>query len=1026
MAVTRIQNNQIFDQTITYTKIAAGTLVGSLFNPNLTLNSNVTIQGNLAVMGASTTISSTNTYVNDPIIVFNNGFTGAPSYDVGMLINRNLNGSGPTGSNTAWVWTEANGGQFEAIYTTETGGTVGVINNNGYVTVKTGNLIAVTGATLGDVVVSGDQIATGSTNASLTLAPNGTGKVVSTADINPSSSGSLSLGTGSLAWNNVYANAFDFGGAVITTSGGNVTITPPNGGSTVVANLAITGSGSTYSGSVSTSNAAISGGSINNTPIGGTTAAAGTFTSITDTGSLTANGANATISLAPTGTGTVTINPATAGTMNNVVIGGSTPLAGTFTTVNTTGLATLNSLSTGAATITGGAITNTTISGSTGSFTTLAASGLTHITDTTQSTVSTDGALVVAGGVGVGKDVSVGGNIRVAATTTLGTVTVDALGTISTTSGALTLAPTGNVIINSLSYPTVDGAVGTVIMTDGAGHLSMKPIIQVGAGNAMPLGSPTTGTLTDNSPAISTWTSATYVTDAVDKLNEVLGKLIPAGPGTFPNATPLSVTGLSSGLYMSAFTQTNNTTTGSKQLAGGSTVTAYRRAASYSVNTFSNMGPGESGNVSIMKNGVSSGTQAVTTGNGTTGDLTISNYVDYGTISGKALGFWKCFTATASGTVSAGWNEVYMTDTAGTATNTAAWYYDASAPGTPIVTASTFAPTTTFTSMSSSVPHYTSSTVWTATGTANRLSGDMYPASTLLISPTAAGGSFSAPNTVTYAAAGVTTPLVQNLYVASSNATWSTTTTTLNATGVSSSGPSFSVSNSYNTGSGSATPGGNVLTIKANDTTKVDENYISATGFGLGGSDIAVRVGGLAAGADPTLGSVAAWSSSAALATTDAAVVAGVLSCNTTNYSTGYFPVGPNLSTQAATQYATFRIAKPSTSKFDISVTGKFAACHVAMAGGTAYDLATLPTNGWLDMTVAYGGSGIPGTGTGGNGSVGCALGGAITVGSSVTQSRTVTFGTESSTNSLNNYIYVRFTLNTGDSISALSFIAAH
>lgn len=43
------------------------------------------------------------------------------------------------------------------------------------------------------------------------------------------------------------------------------------------------------------------------------------------------NPANAAVSIAPTGTGTVTINPATASTMNNVAIGGSTPLAGTFT-----------------------------------------------------------------------------------------------------------------------------------------------------------------------------------------------------------------------------------------------------------------------------------------------------------------------------------------------------------------------------------------------------------------------------------------------------------------------------------------------------------------------------------------------------------------------------------------------------------------------------------------------------------------------------------------------------------------------
>jgi hypothetical protein len=56
-------------------------------------------------------------------------------------------------------------------------------------------------------------------------------------------------------------------------------------------------------------------------------------TNVTIDGAINMNGANSAISLAPTGTGTVTINPATASTMNNVAIGGTTPLAGTFTTL---------------------------------------------------------------------------------------------------------------------------------------------------------------------------------------------------------------------------------------------------------------------------------------------------------------------------------------------------------------------------------------------------------------------------------------------------------------------------------------------------------------------------------------------------------------------------------------------------------------------------------------------------------------------------------------------------------------------
>ena len=50
-------------------------------------------------------------------------------------------------------------------------------------------------------------------------------------------------------------------------------------------------------------------------------------------GAATLSPANAAVAISPTGTGTVTINPATASTMNNVAIGGTTPLTGVFTTV---------------------------------------------------------------------------------------------------------------------------------------------------------------------------------------------------------------------------------------------------------------------------------------------------------------------------------------------------------------------------------------------------------------------------------------------------------------------------------------------------------------------------------------------------------------------------------------------------------------------------------------------------------------------------------------------------------------------
>ena len=135
MAVTRIKNNQITDQTIEYTKIKPATLVGSLFNPNVTIASNIIIQGNLSITGTTSTVNSVDTLINDPLVIFNNGFVGTPAYDVGMLINRNLN---PI--NAAWVWREANVG-FAGVLTSETGTTTGSVNNTTYANLIIGNTI---------------------------------------------------------------------------------------------------------------------------------------------------------------------------------------------------------------------------------------------------------------------------------------------------------------------------------------------------------------------------------------------------------------------------------------------------------------------------------------------------------------------------------------------------------------------------------------------------------------------------------------------------------------------------------------------------------------------------------------------------------------------------------------------------------------------------------------------------------------------------------------------------------------------
>jgi hypothetical protein len=166
-------------------------------------------------------------------------------------------------------------------------------------------------------------------------------------------------------------------------------------------------------------------------------------------------------------------------------------------------------------------------------------------------------------------------------------------------------------------------------------------------------------------------------------------------------------------------------------------------------------------------------------------------------------------------------------------------------------------------------------------------------------------------------------------------------------------------------------------------------------------------------------------SQSSTLPTYDSTVVANVLKHDQTNYSTGYLPAGPDLSTgRSGTQYFTFKIVRTSVSKFDIRWSGTIAGLWVALPGSGIDTSSTI--NGWLDMSVAYAGAGQPGAGTGGNGSNGASLGGVAPLNSAQTnKSVTATFGTLSSSSTATNEIYIRIALTSGQSVTALSLQTA-
>jgi hypothetical protein len=166
-------------------------------------------------------------------------------------------------------------------------------------------------------------------------------------------------------------------------------------------------------------------------------------------------------------------------------------------------------------------------------------------------------------------------------------------------------------------------------------------------------------------------------------------------------------------------------------------------------------------------------------------------------------------------------------------------------------------------------------------------------------------------------------------------------------------------------------------------------------------------------------------SQSSVLALYDATVVGSVLKHDQTDYSTGHLPIGPDLSAgRNGSQYFTFKFIRSVVSKFDIKWTGTLAGLWVALPG-SGIDTAST-ANGWVDVSAAYNGAGIPGAGTGGNGSNGCAVGGVAPLNTAQTNKRvTATFGTASSSTTPTNEIYVRIKLSAGQNLTAISIEAA-
>ena len=724
MAVTRIKNNQITDATITAAKIASQTLVGSLFATDLTLSSNLSIIGNLTVTGTSSNINAINTYISDPFVIFNNGYTGSlTNYTIGILVNRNLASLNSFGAvNTAWVWSEADAA-FTGIATTDTGTGIVSINNSGYANIKIGNLNAVTAVTASSITATTLNFTNAVANTLVATNFSTGNAVISGGYI--SSLANATVTTGNVqSW---YATNLNSTNGNITT----LTTTTVNAGTTTTVTLnATTGNITTLdaqtttsaalnstNGNITTLNAQTTTSAILNATTGNiTTLNAGTTTTATlntTTANVTTGNAqtwytttlnSTTGNITTLGAGTTTTATLNSTTGNITTLGAGTTTTATLNTTtgnitsgnSTTFVAT--NFSSGNTRISGGYADNFPIGANTratGAFTTLTSNGLTTFTNATQSDNASTGAVVVTGGVGIGANLNVAGNVTVTGnllvlgnTTTLNveTLNVEDLN-ITVAANATTAAEANGAGL------TVAGANATFtyLNADDSWNLNKKlnattvgaAVVNVTTANITTLdaGTTTTATLNTTSGNITTLTSTTVnagtATAAV--LNSTSGNI-----GT------LVATNFSSGNARITGGFADNFPIGANTAAPGTFTTANATTVNAGTTTTATLNS-TTGNITTLGAGATTtATLNATTGNITNGVATTlvatnfssgntritGGYADNFPIGANTAASGRFTTLVTTGTITGAGNIVGNSGTASTGVTTGALVLD--------------------------------------------------------------------------------------------------------------------------------------------------------------------------------------------------------------------------------------------------------------------------------------------------------------------------------------------------------------
>jgi hypothetical protein len=491
MAQTGFTPIQIYSSSTTGNTPAAGNLLNSSAGSELAIN---IFDGKLFYKDSSGNVQ----VIGWKVVPVSAGGTGQTSYTDGQLLIGNTTGN---------TLTKA---------TLTAGSGVAITNGAGSIT------ISATGGTGTVTSVSGTapiSVATGTTTPVISISQAGasTNGFLSSTDwntFNNKGSGTVTSvgGTGTV-------NGLTLTGTVTTT--GNLTLggtldlsSPPTIGNTT-ANT-ITGTTITASTKFAGTNydASSSAGGSLRTASGSACFqwAAGGGVNCTVDGSINMNGANAHINMSPTGTGHVSINPTGVGDINNVIIGATTPLAITGTTITAT---TFSGSGASLTSIPNSALVNSTISGVAlgGSlFNLTAGTGVSFSTGTTYN----GSAAITINATGTG------GTVTSVAALTLGTSGTDLSSTVAngTTTPVITLnVPTASATnrgaLSAADWTTFNNKqpAGTYV-TNLTG-----PITSVG--NATSIASQTgTGTkfVVDNTPTLITPVLGVATATSINKM----------------------------------------------------------------------------------------------------------------------------------------------------------------------------------------------------------------------------------------------------------------------------------------------------------------------------------------------------------------------------------------------------------------------------------------------------------------------------------------------------------------------------